>query len=225
MTDQHRAPRSRRGTSIIVGVLLLVAAAVVTLGLLANADRSTPAAAFTTAAPVVTDSSASESPSVTPTRPAPTRTPKPTAAPTRPPVGAAPQPTRTASITRPTAVPIAKELTASVAKMEAVTGTAQGPGEIGGPAVRFTIVIKNTTGRSVSLSNTVVNAYYGAATTPAVQLQSPGGRDFPASVADGGTAQGVFVFNIPTAGRSQVKVTVDTSVQNPVIAFSGAAPR
>jgi hypothetical protein len=122
-------------------------------------------------------------------------------------------------------VPIKKELTAAVVRSEAVAGKADGPGEIGGPAVRFTVRITNTTGAPVSLADTVVNAYYGSAETPAVQLRMPGGVDFPTSVADGGSATGVFVFNIPSASRSSVKVTVDTSVRNPVIAFQGSAPR
>jgi len=112
-----------------------------------------------------------------------------------------------------------------VVKMEAVAGKADGPGEIAGPAVRFTIRIENTTGKTVALSNTVVNAYYGSDESPAVQLRLPGGSDFPAGVKDGATATGVYLFNIPTDERSDVRVTVDTAVNNPVIAFEGAAPK
>ncbi|GAA2749774.1 hypothetical protein GCM10009869_06890 [Amnibacterium kyonggiense] len=119
---------------------------------------------------------------------------------------------------------IKKELGVSVTKMEAVTGAAAEPGEIAGPAVRFTIRIVNTTGKAVPLSSTVVNAYYGPDLTPAIALAAPGGEPFPSSVANGATATGVFVFNIPKASRSAVQVTVDTSVSNPVIAFKGAAP-
>ena len=100
-----------------------------------------------------------------------------------------------------------------------------GPGEIGGPSVRFTIRITNTTGKTFNLTNTVVNAYYGTSSTPAVQLQQPGGKDFPTSVKTGASATGVFVFNIPKAQRAHVEVTVDTAVQNPVIAFKGPAPK
>ena len=109
--------------------------------------------------------------------------------------------------------------------MEAVQGKATGPGEIAGPSVRFTITIKNSTGKKVDLSSTVVNAYAGVDSAPAIPLQGPGGKPFPSSVADGGSATGVFVFNIARADRDRVEVTVDTSVRNPVVAFKGAAPR
>jgi hypothetical protein len=225
MTDQQTpSPRHPgRVTAVIVSVLVVVIAAVAGIGLLTSGAA---APASTTAAPAAAASETipaetTATPLATATTAAPTDTPTPvrsSAAPT-------PQPTKTATISKPTQVPIKKELTATVVKMEAVTGTADGPGEIGGPSVRFTITITNTTGKVFVLSNTVVNAFYGSDATPAVQLRSPGGKDFPASVANGASATGVFVFNIPAASRSNVKVTVDTAVQNPVIAFQGAAPR
>jgi hypothetical protein len=221
MTDQPTPRSPMRTTAIIVGALVLVIAAVTAIGLLAS---GAPKAASTTRPPIAGTTispAATPVPLVTATTAAPTVTPTPvkqTSAPT-------PQPTKTAAISKPTAVPIKKELTATVVKMDAVTGTADGPGEIAGPSVRFTISISNTTGKTFVLSNTVVNAYYGTAATPAVQLRRPGGKDFPASVKNGSSATGVFVFNIPEASRSKVKVTVDTSVQNPVVAFEGSAPR
>jgi hypothetical protein len=229
MTDQPEPRRTRRTGVLLVSALVLVIAAVTVIGLL-TAGRAVPAS---TATPVAQGGAAasasagtgSSAPAVSAqAKPAtPAKTPKvvPSKASTRP----TPQATKTATIAKPTAVPIKQELTAAVTKMTAVTGTADGPGEIGGPSVRFTITITNHTGKAFSLSNTVVNAYYGKAATPAVQLRSPGGKDFPSSVKNGGSATGVFIFNIPKASRSAVKVTVDTSVQNPVIAFQGAAPR
>jgi hypothetical protein len=229
MTDQPEPRRTRRTGALLLSALVLVIAAVAATGLL-TAGRAAPAS---TASPVVRSSAVPSTPSAVPTpaastspsassSPKPSRTPEvaPSKRSTRP----TPQPTKTATIAQPTAVPIKRELAAAVTRMTAVTGTADGPGEIGGPSVRFTITITNRTGKPFSLSNTVVNAYYGAAATPAVQLRSPGGKDFPSSVQDGGSATGVFVFNIPKASRSAVKVTVDTSVQNPVVAFQGAAP-
>jgi hypothetical protein len=222
MTDNADPRRSRRTTGVIVGVLVLVIAAVVVIGVLAS-GAATPSATSTPLPIAAGTTSPSASVPLSTARPTTKATSKPTVAPTKA-VGA-PQPTKSASITKPTSIAIKKELSAAVVKMSAVTGTADGPGEIGGPSVRFTIAITNSTGKSFALSNTVVNAYYGKDATPAVQLRSPGGKDFPMSVKDGKTATGVFVFNIPKASRSRVKVTVDTAVQNPVIAFQGAAPR
>lgn len=225
MTDQPQPRRNRRTTALIVGALVLVVAVVAVIGLL-TAGRAAPASTSTPVAQggeAIASSAPASSAAPSTSSAKPVKTPAvvksaPTGRPT-------PQPTKTATIAKPSAVPIKQELTAAVTKMTAVTGTADGPGEIGGPSVRFTITIKNTTGKTFSLSNTVVNAYYGKAATPAVQLRSPGGKDFPSSVKNGDSATGSFVFNIPKASRSSVKVTVDTSVQNPVIAFQGAAPR
>jgi cytoskeletal protein RodZ len=222
MTDQTQPGRRRRATLAIIIALVLVVVAVAVTGLL-TAGGATPAAtatpngpgAATSSAPVSTPTSKPSSrPSSTPTK---KFTPTPAAtAPT-------PHATKTATISAP--APIKKELTARVSKMEAVQGKASAPGEIAGPAVRFTITITNTTGKRFDLSTTVVNAYAGADSAPAVALQSPGAKPFPSSVANGASATGVFVFNIPKADRNRVQVTVDTSVLNPVVAFKGAAPR
>jgi hypothetical protein len=133
-----------------------------------------------------------------------------------------PQVTKQAKLKAPAA--IATDLVAEVVTMKSVHGDASAPGEIAGPAVRFTIRISNDTGSTVNLANTVVNAYYGADATPAVQLDKPGGRPFPTSIANGKSATGSFVFTIPADQRDTVKVTVDTAVDKSVVAFTGVAP-
>jgi cytoskeletal protein RodZ len=229
MTDQPATPgRGRGGAVALISVLAAVIVAFVMIGVItaAGAPRPASSVAAAGASPTVTAASPSTpspapspSPSATATATA-TAKAKPKATPV--PAGR-PQPTKTATISKPTT--IVKALTAKVTKMEAVQGKADGPGEIGGPSVRFTIAISNTTGKTVDLSNTVVNAYYGPDSAPAVELRMPGGRTFPSSVKNGSTATGVYLFNIPEASRGKVEVTVDTSVRNPVVAFRGAAPR
>lgn len=226
MTIEPR-PAARRflGPAVIV-VLVALIVLFVTIGVRAAAEPPSPTAsaaapAASSSAPIASGSptdaaSATPTASTAPTRSAGT-------APSAPAAQPAPQPTRTADITKP--APITEELTAKVSKLEAVQGKADGPGEIGGPAVRFTITINNATGRAADLSNAVVNAYYGGASTPAIPLQNPGGTPFPKSVAAGSSASGVFLFNIPPSDRGAVEVTVDTSVKTPVVAFRGAAPR
>lgn len=206
----------QRWWAILIAVLLVagVAAAVVT------STRPGPGAASPPGTPSSTASA------VPPTGP--------TAPPTDPPTSAAPSPTDTQ--TAPPAPPdgptvplgepaeIIRALTATVAQVEAVTGEAQGPGEVAGPAVRFTVVIDNGTGAEISLANTVINAYYGEDQIPADTVSGPGASAFPSVVAPGGSASGVFVFDIPADGRALVRVTVDYSASTPVIAFEGAAP-
>jgi hypothetical protein len=219
MSDTPAPRRSRFRGALIVAVLLVVIVAVVVIGLV-TAGAFSPTAAATSSPPTATAlPSGTGSATATPTASAkPTKTAKATAS-----AKPTPQPTKTATLASP--APIVKQLTAKVSTMEAVQGKANGPGEIAGPAVRFTITIANDTGKKVSLASTVVNAYFGTDSSPAIELQKPGGKSFPASVASGKTATGVFVFNIPKAQRQHVEVTVDTSVSNPVVAFKGSAPR
>lgn len=220
MTDQTAPRRPRRGTAAIVGALVLVIAAVVVIAVLTAGRAASPASTASTSPGPSSAAPATSSAAASPT---PTSTPKKSAKPKPAITASTPQPTKTATIS--SAAPIVKELTAEVTKMEAVQGKATGPGEIAGPSVRFTITIKNSTAKKVDLSSTVVNAYAGSDSAPAIPLQGPGGKPFPSSVAAGSSATGVFVFNIPRADRGHVEVTVDTSVRNPVVAFKGAAPR
>ena len=223
MSEQTDRRRSRRGAAAIIAALVVVIAAVVVIALLSGGASNPTAAPTGSVNPVVTASSPAAADTPTPIKTTPRTTPTtraPASAPTP-----TPQRTRTAPITESTPAVIKKELSVRVVKMEAVQGTADGPGEIAGPSVRFTISIDNTTGKRVALSDTVVNAYYGADAIPAIQLLGPGGEPFPKSVQDGGSASGIFVFNIPSEQRGDVRVTVDTSVKNPVIAFEGKAPR
>lgn len=147
---------------------------------------------------------------------APAEQPSPAAQPS-------PQPTRTADLGDKTA--ITGSLVAKVTSMTAVQGKAQVPGEIGGPAVRFSVALTNGTGGAVSLANTVVNAYYGAARTPANEVSGAATSVLPKAVSAGSTVTGSYVFTIPRAARDHVVVTVDTSVANPVVAFEGPAPK
>lgn len=116
-------------------------------------------------------------------------------------------------------------LTAGVEKLEAVTGKAEGPGEVGGPAIRFTVRLRNAGDQPQSLTTTVVNVYYGDKSTPASTLSGPGATPMPDSVAPGAEASATYVFTVPRDGRDKVVITVDYSVDTSVVAFRGRAPR
>jgi hypothetical protein len=148
----------------------------------------------------------------------------PTATPTDATTAAAPTPQPTATTGLASTAPISSALTAKITAMKAVTAKATQPGQVGGPAVRFTIRLTNTSGAAVDLSSTVVNVYSGVDEAPAYQLDSDG-LVFPASVAKHSSVSGTAVFTIPVADRGQVRVTVDTSASATVVAFSGAAPK
>jgi hypothetical protein len=113
----------------------------------------------------------------------------------------------------------------SVGTLDAVDGVARGPGEVGGPSLRFTVTVRNDTADTVSLTSTVVNLFFGSELNPATELTASGGAPFPQSVAPGATQQGIFVFAVPTDQREQVRIAVDYTVGVPIVLFEGAAPR
>lgn len=113
----------------------------------------------------------------------------------------------------------------SIGKLEAVAGEARGPGEVGGPALRFSVTVRNDTAEKISLTSTVVNLYGGAELAPAVDLAEPGGVPLPDDVEAGATAAGVFVFTVPDEQRGQVQIAVDYSVGAPIVLFQGPAPK
>ncbi|MBX0299474.1 hypothetical protein K2F54_05735 [Cryobacterium sp. 1639] len=113
----------------------------------------------------------------------------------------------------------------SISGLEAVEGEAQGPGEVAGPALRFTLSMRNDGDAPVSLTSTVVTVYSGPEQTPAVDLRGPGGVPLPEEVAPGATVTGVFIFTVPPEERDQVKIGVDYTVGVPIVVFEGSAPR
>ena len=150
----------------------------------------------------------------------------PTSAPSATPLvtGTTPTPAPTVSAPISSEAPIRTDLTAEVVSSKSITVKSTQAGEIGGPAVRFTIKVVNTTDKAVSLADTVVNATSGADREPAYGIDSAG-KAFPSSVPAGRSVTGVYVFTIPKADRGTVTVTLDTATFNPVVAFTGAAPR
>ena len=218
MTDTTPEPRRRWVGWAIIAALAAAIVVFIVVGFATAGAAPVPASTSTAATPQVHSSastSASASSSASPSA-------SPSASKT---VSMKPTPQATKSAALDSTATIATSLTASVTKVEAVQGKAIGPGEISGPAVRFTISLTNHTGKAYDLSNAVVNAYYGSADTPANQLERPGGVSFPSSIGVGKTVTGVYVFTIPTAQRSRVQVTVDTSISNPVVAFTGSASK
>jgi len=115
-------------------------------------------------------------------------------------------------------------VTARLARIDSVQATASLPGEIGGPALAITVKVQNQTGKKLDLALGVVNAYYGPERTPAVSVASDGEVPFPASVADGESAKGVYVFQIPEEARP-VRVELDLGNGADVVVFKGRPQR
>jgi hypothetical protein len=113
-------------------------------------------------------------------------------------------------------------VTVTVPSVEKVTGEANVPGEVGGPALRFTVELTNGTGEVLDLRTVVVNAYYGPDRTPATPMLEPGGRPFEPEVAADESAHGAFVFSVPPELQDQVELEIDAGVGKAIVIFAGA---
>jgi hypothetical protein len=124
-------------------------------------------------------------------------------------------------IDRPAAV--GNGIVATLPAIEAIEGTATGPGNIAGPALRVTVRIENGTEQAVSLDGVAVNLSHGPVRDPAPPLEDPSQAPFNGMVEPGGTSEGVYVFSVPTHVRDLVTVEVGYQAGAPLLLFTGPA--
>lgn len=195
------------GSLLAVGVVALIA--LIALGVLPG-DRGGPtdaAAGTTTAAP----------------------SPVPVTA-TPPPISPSPtRPTAVATALPPSQEPVALDapaqvgdVTVSLTGIEAIQGTASGPGDVAGPALRVTVRLGNGTADPLDLLSVSVGMTYGAAATPASPLGDPSAGGFAGALTPGGSATGVYVFRVPADARDAVTVSVGYQPGAPYAVFAGA---
>ncbi|MBD8059609.1 hypothetical protein IC607_11600 [Cellulomonas sp. JH27-2] len=241
MSSSGEAAPARRWIVVAVVAAVVVVGAIVFLATRGSSGGG-GAAATTSASRTPTTGIGSAAGTATSTSTAPSTVPS-TASPGATPSGS-PRGTSTAEATsgssprataapgaRPTDPPVAlkatveptKGVTARLAKLESVTGVADLPGEVGGPALRVTVEVTNATDDDVDLTGAVVVLYQGEDRAPAIELTKPGGSPLPASVAAGKSVTGVYVFNVPVAERNPVEVEVDLAAEVPVVVFRGDA--
>lgn len=190
------------------------------IGATALAVLGIAAAVFTALGPTPGISAPSEPPGVSagasPSRSA-------TTAPSAPPTGDPAVPSDKPPTTINQSAPITPGLTAEILRVEAVEGTARGPGEVAGPSLRVTVAIANSTMADAPLNTTIVSAYFGPDFTPAAELREPGGSPLPAVVRSGETVTGVYIFTVPESERRNVTIMVDYSVEVDSLVFQGDA--
>ena len=203
-----QVPRSRMYVAAAVAAVVLVSVAVVLIvrnpsgPANAGSDSTVAAAPSSTATPSEKESESSESEESEPGKPSGDNR----------------------SVGLKAEATSAPGVTARLARIDSVQATASLPGEIGGPALAITVKVKNQTGKKLDLALGVVNAYYGPERTPAVSVASDGEVPFPASVADGESAKGVYVFQIPEEARP-VRVELDLGNGADVVVFKGRPQR
>jgi hypothetical protein len=108
-----------------------------------------------------------------------------------------------------------------VSDIEKVEGQAHGPGEVGGPALRISIEVRNSSGKDIPMELALANLYYGPDTSPASPLSGPGARPFPRTIASGKSATARYVFGVPERGRSPLVVEFSYTTDEPTVIFEG----
>jgi hypothetical protein len=112
-------------------------------------------------------------------------------------------------------------VTVTVASVERFQGSAVGPGNVAGPAVRVKLRLTNGTADDVSLGGAAVNAGYGPEVTPAPDLQDLSRAPFSGSVAAGETAEGTYVFSVPASPLTPLVIEVGYRPGAPLVLFVG----
>lgn len=212
----NRFAGARRRVWLGAAVVVVVVLTVVSLLFSGGDDDRTPSAAAgettasTTPAPPVV---------AAPTAPTPAPTPQPTG-----PTGDVddPPPSRPA-VALDAAAEVGDGVSASLVSLDAIEGTATGPGNIAGPALRITVRIENGTDEPVSLGGVVVDLASGRDLVPASPLDDPSAAPFAGTVAPGEHADGVYVFTIPEEDRGSVTVSVGYQAGAPLMVFTGSA--
>jgi hypothetical protein len=115
------------------------------------------------------------------------------------------------------------EVTVSLQGIEAIQGTATGPGDVGGPALRVTVRLENATVDPLDLLGVSVGMTYGDEHVPASPLGDPSAVSFAGTLEPGGTAEGVYVFRVPADARDAVTVSVGYQPGAAYAVFTGAA--
>ncbi len=210
---EETAPRRRRRLLVAVGAAVLVAVVALVWVLSTRGDdggsgAADPSAAAPTSGAPVQETIAPLPPTPTPTGPTEDVDQPPAALPEVP-------------IDAPAAV--GNGIVATIGSIEAIEGTAVGPGNIAGPALRVTVRIENGTAEDVSLDGVAVNMYSGAERTPASPLGDPSQAPFTGMLAPGATGEGVYVFRVPAEARDLVTVEVGYQAGAPLLLFTGPA--
>ncbi|MCZ2830217.1 hypothetical protein O2W14_15375 [Modestobacter sp. VKM Ac-2986] len=210
----------RRRLALAAAATALVAAVVaaVTLG----GGGSAPSAAGADATPTGTaaTSSAPAAGSAAPTSEAPPPSPQ-TPTPTGPTSDADEGPPELPAVPLDAPATVGNGVVAALPRIESIDASANGPGNIAGPALRVTVQVTNGTAEPVSLGGVATNLYLGPDRTPASPVEDPSQAPFTGTVAPGASATGVYVFSVPVDARSAVTVEVGYEAGAPLLQFTG----
>lgn len=112
-----------------------------------------------------------------------------------------------------------------VSDMQAIEATDARPGELGGPAVQFDVLITNESDAPLDLATLAVNTEYGPDVVPASTVSGGSASPLTGIVPVGSTVRGTYVFVVPEDKRSPLRITVDLAAEDPIVTFEGDGPR
>jgi hypothetical protein len=129
-----------------------------------------------------------------------------------------------------TAKPVAIDQTATfgnrvavrISALKSFNATAHGVGEISGPAVAVTFVIKNDAARSIDLGSVTANLQ-DAAGTPSTSMVGSPAKPFAGRLAAGGSSTGTYVFALPKSHHNPVTISFSYTTEAPIVVFVGNA--
>jgi len=112
--------------------------------------------------------------------------------------------------------------TVRITSVKALNAKAQLPGEVAGPAVALTVVVKNSSAEPLNIG-TVVVSLLDATGAPGNEMSSAPAKPLTGTLASGKTATGVYVFTVGKQRREPISVSVTLTGGAPVLVFKGDA--
>lgn len=214
-TGEQQPGRSRRQVVLLGTVAAVVVAALVALALVLTARGGTTPAASSSSTATRTGAAATGTGSTGPV-PAPSSPAAPGTT-----ANAAELPSELPAVPLASTASVGNGVVATLPSIRGIQAQASGPGNIAGPAVQVTVRIQNGTGSAIGLGGVAVNVYYGADRTPASPVDDPSTRPFSGTLAAGKSADGTYVFSVPSDARQAVTVEVGYQAGAPLLNFTG----
>lgn len=112
------------------------------------------------------------------------------------------------------------DVSVSILSHRPMAMTAQGIGEIAGPAIAIQLEIKNGSSAPIDLGGVNVTVS-DAGGTPSVSMSGNPSVPFTGHLATRTKAQAVYVFALATDHKNPITITVGYSARAPIVAFTG----
>lgn len=105
-------------------------------------------------------------------------------------------------------------------KIASIDAKAEGPGEVAGPALALTVLVRNGSSTPVDL-NSVVVTLEGADQSPGGVITAKPADPLDGRLASGKSRSGVYVFTIAQDNRDPVTVAVTLAGGGTVLLYTG----